>query len=98
MPLTDIKARLSFRTVSFGSWLRVGVVLAGGKEFLVEMRLLDEVMLVHELKSHNMETNRLELCRSRLNLLSPTVSLPSSHFKVILFRPAFHYGAVLCLG
>ncbi|KAF3515481.1 hypothetical protein DY000_02061552 [Brassica cretica] len=61
------------------------------------MRLLDEVMLVHELKSHNMETNRLELCRSRLNLLSPTVSLPSSHFNVILFRPAFHYGAVLCL-
>ena len=63
MSLTDIKARLSFRTVSFGSWLRVGVVLAGGKEFLVEMRLLGKVLLVHELKSHNMETNRLELCR-----------------------------------
>ena len=87
--LTDIKARLSFRTVSFGSWLRVGVVLAGGKEFLVEMRLLGKVLLVHELKSHNMETNRLELCRRWLNLLSPTVSLPSSHFNVIVFDPPF---------
>ncbi|WZZ26489.1 hypothetical protein YC2023_009890 [Brassica napus] len=49
VPLADVKARLSFRTVSFGSWLRVGM------EFRLECAF-GEVLLVQELKSHPTES------------------------------------------
>ncbi|KAL0696740.1 hypothetical protein Bca4012_063920 [Brassica carinata] len=78
--LVDVKTRLSLQTVLFGSWLRVGMVLAERTELWSEC-VFGDVLLVHELKSHSKEINSGRLIGSDQVSCSDS-SIPCSYFVV----------------
>lgn len=82
--LVDVKARFSFRTVTFGFRLKVGMVWLKGW-ICGRSAPLGELLLVHVLKSHYMEANSSEALLVLTAVQNPTTQFHPSASRSYLY-------------